>query len=139
MSRLNPYRIFAVAAFMLICIAALADPVTSTNVSVRIPGGGSFNCRVVTVDIKHRGVVPKLLFARDGIGRTESFAAMLKRSHALCGINGSFFDAYNKIGDMDPGMTLITGGSVVHKGGTAALALWARWLWANWICPSKVP
>ena len=101
---------------------AAAAPVTSSNVSVHIPGGGSFNCRVVTVDIKHGGLLPKLVFARrTGIGRTEPFSAMLQRTHAVCGINGSFFDAYNKVGDMDPGMTLITAGSVVHKGGTGTV------------------
>ncbi len=118
----NPYRLLAAAALLLPTVALAAPaPVSVSSVSVRIPSGGTFNCRVVTVDIKHGGMVPKLVFARNGIGRTESFSGMLQRTHAICGINGSFFDAYNKVGDMDPGMTLITGGSVVHKGGTGTV------------------
>ena len=115
-------RIVFAGAFLLLCGRALeAAPPTNSNVSVHIPGGGSFNCRVVTVDIKKGGLIPKLIFAKDGIGRTETFSAMLQRVHAVCGINGSFFDAYNTVGDKDPGMTLITGGSVVHKGGTGTV------------------
>jgi len=121
MSNLLPRQLVVAAALLLMSFGAVAAPVTSTNTTVTIPGVGSFNCRVVTVDIKHGGLAPKLIFARDGIGRTEPFSAMLQRSHAMCGINGSFFDAYNKVGDMDPGMTLITGGSVVHKGGTGTV------------------
>jgi hypothetical protein len=120
MSQLHSFRLLALATVLLSGKASIADPVNTNNVKVSI-SGGSFSCRVVTVDIKHGGLIPKLVFARDGIGRTEQFASMLQRSHAVCGINGSFFDAYNTVGDKDPGMTLITGGSVVHKGGTGTV------------------
>lgn len=94
--------------------AADAQP---NSVSVTIPGGSSFRCNVITVDIRTGSLTPRLVYAKAGVGRTELFTTMLQRTHAVCGINGSFFDAYNKVGDKDPGMTLITGGSVIHKGG----------------------
>lgn len=106
---------------------AHADEVVANSSSVTIPSGATFHCNVVTIDLTGGRVVPRLIYAKEGVGRTESFLAMLKRAHALAGINGSFFDAYNKVGDKDPGMTLITGGNVIHKGGTGTVVgFWAR-------------
>jgi hypothetical protein len=80
-------------------------------------GGRSFQCRVVTLDLTAGKLIPRVVTARDGVGRTEAFDSMVKRTHAVAAINGSFFDAYNQVGDKDPGMTLICGGTIIHKGG----------------------
>lgn len=76
----------------------------------------SFRCTLVTIDLRSGRVTPRVVTARNGIGKTEEFEAMVKRSGALAAINGSFFDAYNAIGDKDPGMMLIRDGRVIHKG-----------------------
>ena len=55
--------------------------------------------------------------AKQGIGRVESFGSLLhQESGVVAAINGTFFDAYNKVGDQDPNMTLIRDGQVIHKG-----------------------
>ncbi len=108
----------------LSCISTIPSSAGPADVAIRtvsIAGGRSFSCTVITVNIKKNGLIPKLVVASNGIGKTEPFTKMLQRTHAVCGINGSFFDAYNTVGDKDPGMTLITGGSVVHKGVTGTV------------------
>jgi hypothetical protein len=89
--------------------------VTITRPTVSV-GGRKIACKVVTVNIGGGRIVPRLVTARGGLGRTESFASMMKRTGAVAAINGSFFDAYNKIGDKDPNMTLIRNGQIIHKG-----------------------
>lgn len=97
--------------------------------SARCPGQGvgygerrvrvnnrSIPCKVVTIDIKSGKVRPQLVLAQGGVGRTEAFTSMIKRTKAVAAINGSFFEAYRRTGDKDPGMTLIRNGQVVHKG-----------------------
>ena len=60
--------------------------------------------------------------AQSGIGRVDSFDNMVRQSHAVAAINGSFFDAYTKPGEeKDPGMTLIRGGQVIHKGASGTI------------------
>lgn len=90
-------------------------PVQYRTRQIRL-GRQSFNCRVVLIDLPSGRVQPRLIPALGGIGRTEPFAAMVRRSHAAAAINGSFFEAYRPVGDKEPGMTLISGGQVIHKG-----------------------
>src|SRR5260370_328527 len=68
-------------------------------------GNQTFHCKVVTVRLSSGKIVPRLVTAKEGVGRTEEFEAMIKRVHAVAAINGSFFDAYNLTGDKDPNMT----------------------------------
>ena len=79
-------------------------------------GGRAYRCNVVRLHLGSGGLSPRVMTAQGGIGRTDSFEALVRQSHAVAAINGSYFDAYNKTGDKDPGMTLIRGGQVIHKG-----------------------
>jgi hypothetical protein len=90
--------------------------VSASNQEVHV-GGQTFHCKVVTIRLKNGRIVPRLVTAKEGVGRTEAFESMIKRAHAVAAVNGSFFDAYNQTGDKDPNMTLIAEGNVIHKGG----------------------
>ncbi len=99
--------------------AAPKDTGAHSETRVVKANGRTYRCKVVTVD--PRRLEARLIIASDGLGRTEAFDSMLRRSRAVVGVNGSFFDAYNPVGDKDPNMTLIRSGQVVHKGGAGTL------------------
>ncbi len=110
----------------LLIVIALTHPLfaSAQTVQSRVAsvsnGRTSFRCRVVTIRLGGP-VQARIVIAQGGVGRTESFESMVARTHAVAAVNGSFFDAYNKTGDKDPNMTLITGGEVIHKGGTGTV------------------
>ena len=91
------------------------DDVAISHPTVTI-GGRSYTCAVVRINLKGGRISPRVMTAQGGIGRVDSLETMVKLSHAVAAINGSYFDAYNKTGDKDPGMTLIRGGQVIHRG-----------------------
>jgi hypothetical protein len=115
---------------VLVCLLALspgagghaaAHSGLSYRKAVVRAGSRSYVCHVVTVNLASGRWKPRVVTAWNGVGQTEAFESMLKRSHAVAAINGSFFDAYNQVGDKDPGMTLIHEGQVIHKGGAGTV------------------
>lgn len=106
--------------FLIILSLVLAMPGSAQDVryglrKVRV-GKRTVACKVVTLDLNSGRLAPRLVIAQGGIGRTESFAAMVKRTKAVAAINGSFFDAYNAGIEKDPVMTLICNGQTLHRG-----------------------
>ena len=97
-----------------------AADVTVSQPTITV-GGRAFHCRIVRLNLRGGRLSARVMTALGGIGRTDSFESMVKQSRAVAAINGSYFDAYNKTGDKDPGMTLIRGGQVIHKGITGTL------------------
>jgi exopolysaccharide biosynthesis protein len=100
---------------LFLATRGVAQDVRYGERKVRV-GSRTLACKVVTLDLKSGKLAPRLVIASGGVGRTEAFTAMVKRTRAVAAINGSFFDAYNAVGDKDPGMTLIRNGQVLHKG-----------------------
>ncbi|GFZ78115.1 hypothetical protein GCM10008018_24440 [Paenibacillus marchantiophytorum] len=79
--------------------------------------GKSFTAQWVTVDLTDPYLRVKPVTAADGIGHDESFASMLDRSHAIAGINGTFFDAYEQNeANRYPNGLLVSSGEIVHSG-----------------------
>ena len=119
-------RIFVLALISFAQIAAAKPKPKSADVTVSHPtvtvGGRSYNCTVVRINLKGGRIAPRLMTAQNGIGRVDSFENMIRHSHAVAAINGSYFDAYTKPGEeKDPGMTLIRGGQVIHKGASGTV------------------
>jgi hypothetical protein len=106
---------FLVMITLFLAMRGAAQDVRYGERKVRV-GSRTIACKVVTLDLKSGKLAPRLIIAQGGLGRTETFGSMVKRTRAVAAINGSFFDAYNTVGDKDPGMTLIRNGQVIHKG-----------------------
>lgn len=75
--------------------AAAQDSIQSSQGTVTI-NGKKLTFDYVTVDLTDPRVRVSPVIAEGGIGRTEKFASMVKRTEAVAAINGTFFDAYNK-------------------------------------------
>lgn len=79
--------------------------------------GKSFTAQWVTVDLTDPYLRVKPVAAEGGIGHDESFTSMLTRNHAIAGINGTFFDAYEKDDTQRyPNGLLIGSGEIMHSG-----------------------
>lgn len=65
---------------------------------------------------------PKLVLAKDQVGKVESFQQMIKRTGAVAAINGSFFDAYSNEFVRHPVNALISNGQLIHKGNIGSVA-----------------
>lgn len=102
-------------------VRSTAPPDVRCGVQTVRAGGRTYRCNVVTLRLSARRLVPRVVIATGGIGRTEAFEAMVQETHAVAAINGSFFDAYNQVGDKDPNMTLIRNGEVIHKGSSGTV------------------
>ncbi len=96
-----------------------APPTNDAQITTRSvrAGGSTFRCNVVTLNITSGRLRAHTTVARQGIGRVEPFGSLIRQeSGVAAAINGTFFAAYNKVGDQDPDMTLIRDGQVIHKG-----------------------
>ena len=79
--------------------------------------GKSFTVQWVTIDLTDPYLRVKPVTAEDGIGHDESFSSMLMRNHAIAGINGTFFDAYEKDDTQRyPNGLLVSSGEIMHSG-----------------------
>ncbi len=121
------FRLARISVLLLLGFAQMAmarpktEDVAVSRPTVRI-GGRAFSCNVVRINLRSGRISPRVMTAQGGIGRVDSFETMIKLSHAVAAINGSFFDAYTKPGEeKDPGMTLIRGGQVIHKGASGTV------------------
>ncbi|UJF32598.1 phosphodiester glycosidase family protein [Paenibacillus hexagrammi] len=95
--------------------------------SATIPYNGKvFSANWVSVDLSDPYLRIRPVIASDGIGHVESFSSMMERSHAVAGINGTFFDAYEKDASIRyPNGLLIGSGSILHSGSNASLLVLA--------------
>lgn len=100
--------------------AGPADPVTLSKVTVNI-STGKIGANVVRVDLSGSGVRVAVGLAARGVGAVEELASIASRHGAVAAINGTFFNAYDKGPTQDPVGALITGGVMVHKGGTGTV------------------
>ena len=96
-------RIFVLALISFAQMAAAKPKPKPADVTVSHPtvtvGGRSYNCAVVRINLKGGRIAPRLMTAQNGIGRVDSFENMIRHSHAVAAINGSYFDAYTKPGE----------------------------------------
>lgn len=86
--------------------------------TVRVDGR-SFTVEVVRVPLSRVRV--RVGLAKGLVGRVESLAGIAQRYDASIAINGSFFDAYTSSPIKNPHHTLITSGTVVHKGNVGCM------------------
>ncbi|MEC0232443.1 phosphodiester glycosidase family protein [Paenibacillus alba] len=79
--------------------------------------GKSFTAQWVTVDLTDPYLRVKPVTAEEGIGHDEAFSSMLSRNHAIAGINGTFFDSYEKDETKRyPNGLLVGSGEIIHSG-----------------------
>lgn len=68
----------------------------------------------------------EVVTAADGIGHDESFASMVQRTDAVAAVNGTFFNAYEKVEHIRyPNGLLVQDGDLIHSGSNPALV----WTW----------
>jgi hypothetical protein len=84
-----------------------------------VAAGHHFTVNVLRV--RPLGARFKLGLAQGRVGPVEALDAIARRYGAAAGINGSFFDAYEKGPLQQPNHTLITDGHVVEKGNIGTL------------------
>jgi exopolysaccharide biosynthesis protein len=89
--------------------------------------GKSYTIKRVTVDLKDPMIRVRPVVAAEGIGHVESFSSMMERSSAIAGINGTFFNAYEKDDSIRyPNGLLIHSGEIMHSGDNQAFEVLAN-------------
>ncbi len=120
-----PVRRFFNHIFYL-ALAVLLDPTelaafseSSLDLSTRRIAGAY--AHVITVNLNDPGLTIDICTADGGVGRCESFAAMVRRRAPLAAVTGTYFDTRTFL----PVGTIITGGRAVYRGavGTAVCFL----------------
>jgi exopolysaccharide biosynthesis protein len=93
----------------------------------RVPlNGKTFQVKTVRIDLTDPLLQLDPVTAADGIGYDETFESMLNRTGAVAGINGTFFNAYEKDpGTRYPNGLLVQSGRTVHSGDNQSLILMA--------------
>ncbi|NEW09233.1 hypothetical protein GK047_24985 [Paenibacillus sp. SYP-B3998] len=115
-----------IAAIAIPASASAQDSVQTQSRTVSY-NGKNFSAQWITVDLTDPYIRVKPVLAEAGIGHDESFSSMMTRSHALAGINGTFFDAYEKDDTKRyPNGLLIGSGEIVHSGSNPAFLLLAN-------------
>ena len=107
-------KLCTIAAYPLIAtLAALAastpahcGPVSYTLRNFGVP------THVITVNLNSPSVTVEAQVAAGGLGTTESFRSMLRRTRPVAAVTGAFFDTHSNypVGDM------AVGGQVIHRG-----------------------
>lgn len=114
-----------VSVFALPNAASAQDSVQTQSRTLSY-NGKSFTAQWISVDLKDPYIRVKPVTAEAGIGHDESFDSMMTRSHALAGINGTFFDSYEKdVTKRYPNGLLIDSGELIHSGINSAFLVLA--------------
>ena len=112
------------AAFMLALSApgfsAQKRPV-SLIAKVMQVGQSKVTVNIVEVDLSDKRTRIEIGLADDIVGAMEDLSALADRKGAVAAINGTYFDAYSDGPVWNPVGTIITGGRMVHKGGTGTV------------------
>lgn len=104
---------------------ASAAPVETDTRQVQVHGK-TLTVKLAKVDLTDPMLRIEPVTAEAGIGYDEPFEEMLERKGAVAGINGTFFNAYEKeASDRYPNGLLMAGGSVLHSGENQAFLLQA--------------
>jgi len=118
---------FAAGAALLGCLL-LADALLPATASARANSvqsqaksisynGKTYSLQYVTIDLTDPYLRVKPVTAEDGIGHVEDFSSMMARNHAVAGVNGAFFDSYEKDDSRRyPNGLLLRSGEPVHSG-----------------------
>ncbi|MCY9667224.1 copper amine oxidase N-terminal domain-containing protein [Paenibacillus alginolyticus] len=105
------------SAALIFPASTSAQGIVQTQTRTIAYNGKSFTVQWVTVDLTDPYLRVKPVTAEDGIGHDEPFSSMLTRNHAIAGINGTFFDAYEKDDTQRyPNGLLIGSGEIMHSG-----------------------
>ena len=76
---------------------------------------------IVEADLKDKRLRIEVALADDIVGAMEELSSLATRKDAAAAINGTYFDSYSDGPVWNPVGTIITGGRMVHKGGTGTL------------------
>ncbi|MCD1261135.1 phosphodiester glycosidase family protein [Paenibacillus athensensis] len=106
------------AAYSLLPATAAARANSVQNLSKSISyNGKTYAVKYVAVDLTDPYLRVKPVTAEDGIGHVEDFSSMMARNHAVAGVNGAFFDSYEKDDSRRyPNGLLVSSGEPVHSG-----------------------
>lgn len=117
---------FLLSGAVIFPTSSSAQGTVQTKSQTIVHNGKSFTAQWVTVDLTDPYLRVKPVTAEAGIGHDESFSSMLTRNHAIAGINGTFFDAYEKDDTQRyPNGLLIGSGEIMHSGINPALLVHA--------------
>ncbi|MBD0383636.1 stalk domain-containing protein [Paenibacillus sedimenti] len=114
-----------VSAIALPHAASAQDSVQTQSRTISY-NGKSFTAQWISVDLTDPYIRVKPVTADAGIGHDESFSSMMARSHAVAGINGTFFDSYEKDDTKRyPNGLIIGSGDIVHSGSNSSFLVLA--------------
>ena len=96
---------------ILLGLAAASPSHSSSIVYNRVTGAGTV-AHTITVDLADPDVRVSVALAQGGAGRSENFKSLIRRSHPVAAITGTFFDTKTLI----PTGDIALFGHVVHSG-----------------------
>ncbi len=102
------------------CFGAQKRPVSLITRVMQV-GQSRVTVNIVEVDLNDDRIRIEAALAGDIVGAMEELSALAARRGAVAAINGTYFDAYSDGPVWNPVGTIITGGRMVHKGGTGTV------------------
>ena len=121
----NMLRYIALAATFMLALSAPGFGAPKRPVSliakVMQVGQNKVTVNIVEVDLLDLRTRIEISLADDIVGAMEDLSALAARKGAVAAINGTYFDAYSDGPVVNPVGTIITGGRIVHKGGTGTV------------------
>ncbi|WP_438447589.1 phosphodiester glycosidase family protein [Gorillibacterium sp. sgz5001074] len=103
-----------------------AEPSVEVRTEQIRAGGKTWTVKTVRVDLTDPMLRIEPVTAEAGIGYDEPFDSMLARTGAVAGVNGTFFNAYEKEADIRyPNGLMMAGGETLHSGENQSLLLQA--------------
>jgi exopolysaccharide biosynthesis protein len=104
--------------------AVLADSSTQQQTKTLSYNGKSYTVKWISIDLTDPYLRVKPITASEGIGHVQSFTSMMQDNHALAGINGAFFDAYDQDDTRRfPNGLMIESGDILHSGKNQSLTV----------------
>ncbi|MDF2923725.1 MAG: hypothetical protein K0R57_2639 [Paenibacillaceae bacterium] len=103
---------------------AAASSSVSTSTEQISANGKSFQVRTVRIDLTDPMLQLEPVMAEQGFGYDETFQSMIDRTGAIAAVNGTFFNAYEKVaGTRYPNGLMIASGQTIHSGENQSLIL----------------
>lgn len=112
MHSLRPRFLYAAFAACLVLVAALPSFGATAVAHGKVKSAGVY-MRVVTVNLSSPAITVTPAIARHGIGTSESFRCMMRRTRPAAAINGTFFD----VRTLRPTGDIVINRQLVYKGG----------------------
>lgn len=118
-------RCGALAAAVMLAFAAPGFGAQKRPVSVisRVMqvGQSKVMVNIVEADLSDKDLRIEVALADGIVGAMEELSSLAARKGAAAAINGTYFDAYSEGPVWNPVGTIITGGSMLHKGNTGTI------------------